>query len=47
MNNELLDAMELLVEATELIVHIPENQKYLDAAATVESYLATYEPKEE
>jgi len=45
MNGEIADAIQLLVEATELIVHIPENQKYLDAAAKVEAYLATYDPK--
>ena len=42
---EIADAIELLVEATEHIVHVPENQKYLDAAAKVEAWLATHKPE--
>ncbi len=40
------DDIELLVQATDLIVHIEENQKYLDAAGRVEVWLATNAPKD-
>jgi hypothetical protein len=45
MNPEIADDIELLVAATGHIVHTPENQTYLDAAARVEAYLATYDPR--
>ena len=44
MKPERAEDIELLIEATNHIVHIPENQKYLDAAARLEAYLATYDP---
>jgi hypothetical protein len=45
MNPEIAEAIELLVQAVEQTVDIPENQKYRDAAATVEAYLATHDPR--
>lgn len=43
-SEEIADDIELLVEMRELIVHTPENEKYLEAAARVEAYLATNRP---
>ena len=45
-NESIMDKIELLVQAMEFIVHIPENQKYLDAASEVEAWLATHRPEE-